>query len=294
MTAVSVILSVKNGEPYLQQAIESILNQSLQDIELVIVDNASTDSSRQTIISMKDTRIHYIPLAEDIGQTKALIQGINAAKSPIIARMDADDIAHPHRLEKQLSILNANKDIALIGTNARYISPEGKTVFYKKHKEKHKDICNFFVIENTFTHSSVMFKKDAYYQVGGYDSDFKIFQDYDLWLRFITKYQSYNLPENLIEIRLHENQFSKSNQSLIEQEYSIITKKISNELTLNHQQKNALEFKQKLFNLGKSTFYEKIKLTFELLKHYFTNSIIREYINDLIYRRLKLRQITTK
>jgi len=113
---ISVVMSVFNGERYLSEAIESILNQTFRDFEFVIVDNQSTDKSSNVVSSFKDDRIVFIQNTKNLGQTRALNVGLRRSKAPYIARMDADDIAYPDRLQTQYDYLNENLNIDVVGS----------------------------------------------------------------------------------------------------------------------------------------------------------------------------------
>ena len=208
MPKVTVLMSVYNGRLYLKESIESILNQTFNDFDLLIINDGSTDNSGEIILSFDDPRIRLIENPVNVGLTKSLNRGLKLAKGTLIARQDADDISLPHRLEHQLSYLESHLDIVLLGTWAKVIDENGKAL---------RDTCspiNPFVLKwrmlftNQIVHSSVMFNSEKVRQLGGYDSLFTFSQDYDLWLRIMKQHQIALLPEILVHRREHSNDIS--------------------------------------------------------------------------------------
>jgi glycosyltransferase involved in cell wall biosynthesis len=128
MPRISVVMSVYNGEKYLRQAIESILQQTYTDFEFIIIDDGSTDSSREIIQSYDDKRIRLVINEQNIGLTKSLNKGIRLAKGEFIARMDADDISLPQRFEKQVAYLDSHPEVGVLGTYANIIDHRGKII----------------------------------------------------------------------------------------------------------------------------------------------------------------------
>ena len=121
MPKVSVVMSVCNSEPFIRDAIKSILGQTFQDFEFIIINDGSTDGSLQIIQSYGDSRIR-ITSQENLGLTKSLNKGIGIARGEYIARQDADDISEPSRLEKQVAVLEQNRRAVLVSSNIRYFS----------------------------------------------------------------------------------------------------------------------------------------------------------------------------
>ena len=112
----TVLMTVYNGEQYLKDAVASILNQTYRNFHFLILDNASTDNSREIISEFKDSRIELVELIENIGHTAALNRGLKLIDTPLVARMDADDISFKNRLELQINFLEENKDIDILGS----------------------------------------------------------------------------------------------------------------------------------------------------------------------------------
>ena len=209
MPKVTVLMSVKNGEPWVAEAVGSVLAQSFTDFRFLILDNASTDSTRETIRAFGDPRIDLIPLPEDIGQTGALNQGLGLIDSEYVARMDADDVCLPERLARQVAFLDAHPKVALLGMDALMIGPEGLALSCTYFPATHEAIINAFPLGNQFAHSSVMYRHAAVMEAGGYDASFTYAQDLALWLELAARHQVANLPEIQVKIRVHPSQATR-------------------------------------------------------------------------------------
>ena len=217
MPSISVIMSVKNASLYLGKSVESILNQTFTNFEFLIMDDGSSDNSLAKLEKYSEIDERIVLFSQgNKGLTKSLNFLIQKSTSSIIARMDADDICQENRFEKQLSFLNNNKDYSLVGSNATCIDSKDK-----RKKITNLPLGNFYIkrrlnFYNTFIHSSVMFRKEKFIEVNGYDESFPVSQDYDLWLKMskLRNSKFKNLKENLISLRLHEDSISKKNKDL--------------------------------------------------------------------------------
>jgi glycosyltransferase involved in cell wall biosynthesis len=208
MPKISVIMPVYNGRRYLSEAVSSILNQTEADFEFVIVDDGSSDDSVKIIESFSDPRIRLIKKKHS-GLIETLNIGIKESRGEYIARMDADDRALPLRLEKQLSRFEADKSLALCGSWSFLIDENGEKISEMRYpKISQTEIKKQALLHNPFIHSSVMIKKSILDQVGIYRSFWKHVEDYELWTRIIFKYETVNIPENLLEYRIHSNQIT--------------------------------------------------------------------------------------
>ena len=206
---VTVLMSVKNGEPYVAEAVASVLAQTHGDFRFFILDNASTDSTRETIRAFNDARIDLVELPQDIGQTGALNQGLSRIDTPYVARMDADDVCLPDRLARQVAFLDAHLEVALLGTDALWINPAGLALSCTNFPSSHQDIINAFPLGNQFAHSSVMYRHEAVMAAGGYDAKFTYAQDLALWLELATRHRVANLKEILVKLRVHLTQATR-------------------------------------------------------------------------------------
>ncbi len=217
MPAVSVIMSVYNGEAYLREAIDSILNQTFTDFEFLIIDDTSTDGSAEITKSYNDDRIKLVINTENIGLTRSLNKGIDLAKGRYIARMDADDISVDNRIKLQFEYMEANKDIMVLGGYYKFIS-NGK--ISTELPLKYNEVKLFALTQCPIAHPTAFIKKTVFYEYAfRYDTSFAFAQDYDLWTRILELGKIENLPEVLLHYRTHQGQVS-STQNAKQTEYS--------------------------------------------------------------------------
>lgn len=206
---VSVITTVHNEERYIQQAIDSVLEQSFQDFELVIVDDGSTDGTGKLIKSYTDPRIRSFRHVPRIGVTKSLNVALEKARGSFIARLDGNDVCHPHRLERQLSFLCRNPSIGLLGTNIDYIDQESNLLFDGSTRYTRAYSRNYWrwklLWSTPLVHSSVMIRRSVLQKAGGrYDEHFPYAQDYELWARVSRLADVFILPAALLHYRVHD------------------------------------------------------------------------------------------
>lgn len=192
-------MSVFNEERMLSNAIESILRQSYHFWLLILVNDASTDNSQKVIdyYEKKDKRITSIVNKSNKGLAYSLNKAIESCNSEYIARMDADDISYPDRLEVQLRYLEKHSEIDILGAGAEVIKTNrSKSIVFKP--ESHNAILNSIEKTNPFFHSSVMMRCNFVKSLGGYDIKCLRAQDYDLWFRGIDKFKYHNLQKVLM------------------------------------------------------------------------------------------------
>jgi glycosyltransferase involved in cell wall biosynthesis len=198
---VTVLMSVYNGEKYLREAIESILNQTFKDFEFLIIDDGSIDSTPEIIQSYNDPRIRVIRNDENLGLTKSLNIGLREAKGEYIARMDADDISVPERLEKQVLLLEKYPKIGVLGTNIQYINEFGNPSLILKWPQRDSLIKWQLCFMNPIAHPSVIIRRKLLADSGGYNEEITFGQDYDLWVRLSPKTHFENHKDILLHLR---------------------------------------------------------------------------------------------
>jgi glycosyltransferase involved in cell wall biosynthesis len=211
---ISVLLPVFNAEKYLGAAISSILNQTYSSFELLAINDGSTDGSLAILQAYRasDSRIKIIS-RENRGLIATLNEGIQLAKGEIIARMDADDIAMPDRLELQLEALNKHPEIICVGGQVELIDESDRKIGLLKQPLTHQKIENAHLNGHTsICHPAAIFYKAAVVDVGGYCSRFPSAEDFDLWLRLGERGELANIPNMAIQYRLHSNSVSEKNQ----------------------------------------------------------------------------------
>jgi glycosyltransferase involved in cell wall biosynthesis len=195
---VSVVLSVRNGGADLPKAIAAILAQSFSNLELIAIDNGSTDETAGFLDRIEDPRVRVYHQA-DAGLAAALNRGISLVRGRYVARQDHDDWALPTRIEKQVRFLDAHPDAALVGTCAEIWIGDRATGRFHDHPTDDAALRFELLFNNPFVHSSVMIRKAALDQVGGYATDpaRQPPEDYELWSRVARRYGVANLPERL-------------------------------------------------------------------------------------------------
>lgn len=214
---ISVVMSVYNGEEYLSQAIESVLNQTFGDFEFIIINDASVDKTEKILASYKekDSRVRITSNESNLGLTKSLNIGLSEAKGEYIARMDADDISLPCRFQDQYDFMEKNNDFVLIGGGAEIIDRKG-ILIREGNVPSNPNLVKFNLIfsKPPIFHSSIFFRKKEIRETGGYNESHKYSQDFELYLRLLeNKYKIANLEKKLIKYRIHEKAITKIRSS---------------------------------------------------------------------------------
>lgn len=203
MVRVSVILPVYNGALYLQECLDSIWAQSLQNFECIVVDDGSTDETSEILARQCDSRLLVVRSVRQGGICKALNLGISHAKGQFIARMDADDICHPSRFEKQVEYLQSHPQIGFCGSWVRRFGENQIPLLYARPIGP-KRIRAYAVFDNPMVHSSIMFQGDLVRTNKNlYLEDFAGAEDYELWTRLLESTECENLSDILLDYRLH-------------------------------------------------------------------------------------------
>jgi glycosyltransferase involved in cell wall biosynthesis len=205
---VSVILPVYNAEAYLRAAIDSILAQTFPDFELLTLDDGSTDGSLAILrgYAASDPRVRVVS-RENRGLVATLNELIAISKGRYLARMDADDLSRPQRLEKQVAYLESHPDCLAVGTQYLLVDPHGNPLCESANEITHEEIeaAHFATTQGRICHPRVAMRKDAVVQVGGYRSGTQFAEDLDLFLRLGEIGKLTNLPDVLFEYRHHLN-----------------------------------------------------------------------------------------
>jgi glycosyltransferase involved in cell wall biosynthesis len=201
---VSVIIPVYNGEETITATINSILAQSERDLEVIAIDDGSTDGTLAALEAIRDDRLVVVQRKHG-GIVKALNAGIEVSRGAYIARIDAGDIAEPTRLRKQVDFLERVPEVGLLGTWAFVVDEAGR-MRVKKMPETDAAIRNAFFFICPFIHPSTMFRREVLERAGWYDEreDGSLglgWEDYELWMRMLSVTKGYNLPEALVTVR---------------------------------------------------------------------------------------------
>lgn len=198
---VSVVMSTYNDAQYVGDAIRSVLSQSYSNLELIVVDAGSSDSTPEVVSGFVDPRLRYIRKGYQ-GLARSLNDGIASARGEWIARQDADDVSEPERLRAQFEELEKNEEISLLGSGVTLIGSDGtllRRVWYPKEHERLVSLlrCGF----SPLVHSSVVFRREAALQVGCYDSRFERTEDLDFFLRFSKRFRVGTVQAPLLRLR---------------------------------------------------------------------------------------------
>ncbi len=213
---ISVVMSAYNSEKFISGSITSILNQTYENWELIIINDASSDNTLKIInqFSENDSRIKVIDNGKNLGLTISLNIGIKNSSGEYIARLDSDDLAEPSRLEKEIDYLHADPDVGLVGSGAHLINSFGDKIGSMNVMSQPYFVNKFIINLNPFIHSSLMFRKKALDDVGSYRERFRYSQDYDLILRLSDRYKLSNIPLPLIRWRVSDGSVTMQHHTL--------------------------------------------------------------------------------
>lgn len=246
----SVIMPCYNSEKFIEVSVRSILEQTFDDFELIIIDDASTDSTIQRLEQINDARIRIIKKQKNTGITDSLNLALKIASGKYIARMDSDDISEKERFEKQIQYLEHNTEVVLCGSWYKTF-PDGSIA---RLPEKHDEIKIWLLYSNAICHPSVMFRKQFFIDhFLNYNKNSEPAEDYELWTRVVGIGKIANVPRILLHYRLHNQQVSYERSqiqkrtadqcrirmlhylkpTLTEEEVTIITKIFAKEKLLN-------------------------------------------------------------
>ncbi|MBP7055329.1 MAG: glycosyltransferase [Candidatus Omnitrophica bacterium] len=240
----SVIMSVFNTEAYLAQAIDSVLNQTYRDFEFIIVNDGSTDHTLNMLeeYKKKDDRIVLMDNRKNIGVAKSLNIALNACRGKYVARMDPDDISLPGRLLAQITYMNANPDVGLLGSCVKSIDEKGRVTGAWAYPCDDLSIKWRLLFSNAFAHPSVVYKRGIVLGFGGYNEYIGSGIDFDLWVRMSASTRMHGLKEFLVLWRTHpESMTAKYGERRKKVYLSVIREHISNYLGIVISSKQAEE-----------------------------------------------------
>jgi len=198
---ISVIMSVYNGERYLRESVDSILNQIFTDFEFIIIDDGSTDGTWAILNSYADPRVRLVHNQKNIGLTCSLNKGLALASGEYVARQDADDVSLAERLEQQVRYLDIHPEVGLLGTGCWNLLPSGKQQSMVL-PQTDMGIRWYLLFGTVLMHPTVVFRRRLVEQVGGYDPTIRVTQDYELWCRFAQVTRVANLPDRFVVMRV--------------------------------------------------------------------------------------------
>ena len=211
---ISIIMPVYNGAAYLEEAIDSLLRQTYPHFELLIFNDGSTDDSVAIIERYTDPRIHLYHNEKNLGIIKTKNRGIEIARGKYIATLDADDIALPTRLEKQVALMESDPSIGLSGTLHIEIDGNGKRGKKSPFPVGEKEVKTYLLLANCFCHSATMLRASLMKELK-YQEAFPMAEDFDLWQRVALSAKVVNHPEYLTLYRVHGNNISITKRDLM-------------------------------------------------------------------------------
>ena len=196
---VSIVMAVRNEEKQVIRAVNSVLNQTYKNLEMIVIDDSSTDRTPEILreLAEKDNRISIVRLCENLGAAYARNIGIKHAEGEYIAILDADDWFHPRKIEIQVEFLEAKRKYGLVGTFCIALDPVRNRILKTRLPITHEEILKTMAYRNPFIHSSVIIRKSILDEVGYYNPRYKRAHDYDLYFRILSRSRAANIPRYL-------------------------------------------------------------------------------------------------
>jgi glycosyltransferase involved in cell wall biosynthesis len=213
---VSVVMSVFNGQPFLGQAVESILNQTFTDLEFIVIDDGSTDDTWETLAryAEQDQRLVLLRNQPNIGVVRSLNRGLEAARGEFVVRQDADDVSLPQRIEKQVAFLDAHPEVGVVGTVPQIVSVNGASFGANVYTAtQNEEIQHRLLDHMCLCGPSIAVRKECFRAAGFYFSEgLDASEDYDVCLRLAEVTQMASLAESLYQYRQHPNSASRTRE----------------------------------------------------------------------------------
>ncbi len=257
---VTVMIPVYN-RPTVVNTIESIINQTYRNLEILIVDNASTDNTVEAIRKINDSRIRLLINEKNMGQTYSLNRGLGEATGKYIARIDSDDVAVPVRIEKQVEFMESHPDYVLVGSWVRFISDDDKLGMVIKMPTTDEGLRLMHTVACGMFHPSAMYRTDVIREHGiSYDPHIHMAEDYDLWVKLMKYGKACNIGEPLIYYRRGNDNDSRRYEDVMGRESSEIRSRVCNDLPYSHQEKTRIQNMIELERKGRKSLHECIKV----------------------------------
>jgi glycosyltransferase involved in cell wall biosynthesis len=210
---VSVVVTVYNGERFLEEALRSILDQSFTELELVVVDDGSSDRTLEVAHSIRDNRLKVVAEGR-VGRAAALNRALEEAEAPLVALMDADDVALRSRIARQVEFLNTNPEVGFVGTWFTAISEDGRPLYTKTTLLRDPDLRRRFLVGTPVAGGTAMIRRTVFDEVGGFRAAFVPSEDSDLWRRAIMRVRAANIPEVLYLYRMRPGSLSDAHRDV--------------------------------------------------------------------------------
>lgn len=207
---ITVLMPVYNGERFLKEAVDSILCQTFTGLEFLVMNDGSTDRSMEILQSYSDPRIRIASNDQNLGLIASLNRGLSLAKGEYIARMDADDVSMPDRLERQYAFMVDHPEVGILGTHADVIDPDGRKKYGFRYPETHGEIVWGLCFGCPLIHGTMLARKSCLSSTGGYNAQYQHCEDHELYVRLSGMTRFANLARVLLLIRRHEHNVSVS------------------------------------------------------------------------------------
>ena len=294
---ISVIIPTYNSVKYISEAICSVLLQTCTDYEIIVIDDGSTDSTRE-IIENNFTQVRYF-YVQNQGVSRARNYGIRRARGEFIAFLDADDLWLPEKLEKQLKVFDADQELMMVFTEHRVFDTNGfrKAIFSKKKRLMKGDVVKNIFLYSHVALPTVMVRRQVFQEIGYFEEDLKAAEDDNLWMRIALKFRIHLLDEVLVHCRWTENSLSRSasnlfsgvlkNVDLIENKYPDLRKRLGR-ANIRKKKSDIYSFygyflfssgdyaMAKRYYLKSITFYPKISSLIYCFSFFFPSTIIEQ------------------
>ncbi|MFN8060902.1 MAG: glycosyltransferase, partial [Vicinamibacterales bacterium] len=199
-----------NASPFLGAALDSVFRQTFADFELLLIDDGSSDETPAVAARYRDARLRYVRHEDNAGLANRLNEGLQLARAEYIARLDADDVAHPERLARQVARLDANPSLALVGANAVNITADGLYASGHYYPLDDAEVLWYSCVDSPFNHSVVTYRRSILWnRLGGYNGGLRYCEDFDMWGRLTRAgYRGGNLDDVLVAYRQHGSQMT--------------------------------------------------------------------------------------
>lgn len=245
----TVLMPVYNGAKYVEQAIESVLAQTYTDFDLLIINDGSTDNSEELIRQYQDERIIYEPNEQNMGLIKTLNKGLDMIEGEYVIRMDADDICHPERFEKQIAFMDQNQHIAVAGSSVKRFNETG-TLPQRYVFTEPIDVRTFLLFGSPLRHPAVILRNRVLQENGyRYDESLDTVEDYGLWQTISEKHLIGNLPDILLEYRINEEGITQQADKKIafrDAQHTIIYRRVFDQLEVVADEKEVTAYRELL------------------------------------------------
>ncbi len=285
---VTILLPVYNGDKYLGEAIDSIINQSFSDFEFLIIDDGSTDGSVKIIESYNDSRIRFVRNETNLGLIATLNKGLALARGEYVARMDQDDISLPERLKKQVGFMNQHTDLGICGTWSKTIGEVEKS-WLTRFPVGHNEIMSHLLFNTAISHPTAMFDMKKFRSLNlNYDINAIHAEDYNLWVKASDYFNLGNVPEVLLLYRVHRQQTCQAQSKRQEQTTAAVRKKMlgkmgivvsDDELELHSEISNYSWKKSHSFYIDSKRWFKKLE---EMVDPRYKKAVKRECSQRLI------------